>query len=108
MRITPHIPEPVAAALSLRRTHPPAPPLDILDLCFEGSAVRPSELDGAHNDPCTPFGQLLAAAFDRGMEPGDWMMFSHPATLPAVRRVLESILVESVVTAFIARYSLSA
>lgn len=57
----------VDIALALRRSHPPAPALDVLDLSFEGH--RGAHLctglpgGGDHLDPPSPFAALLRDAF---------------------------------------------
>ena len=68
----------VARALALRQSHPQAPALDVLDLVFQGlqpEAVRfpaPATQDDPLTGPRSPFGALIAEAFDRVM--------SHDAT----------------------------
>jgi hypothetical protein len=57
----------VATALDLRRTHPDAPAIDVLDLVMRAHRGSSPEFDAGRSDltdPGTPFGQLLQAAFD--------------------------------------------
>lgn len=94
----------MAAALALRRTHPTAPALDLLDLVMP---ERWGSLDdlGAHLHPTTPFGQLIAAAFDRGMEPEDWRLIDCAAEAALVDE-LSRIWKTEVLSNFAARYLL--
>ena len=63
----------VQAAVSLTRSHPHAPALDVLDLVMRGRADQvldfndPAAPNGSLAAPNTPFGQLLAAAFDEAI-----------------------------------------
>ena len=60
----------VQAAVSLTRTHPHAPALDVLDLVMRGRADQvldfddPAAPNGSLGAPSAAFGQLLAGAFD--------------------------------------------
>lgn len=68
----------VSEALALRLSHPSAAALDVLDLVMSGHmGTDPDFTDaglehGDHTDPRSPFGQLLAAAFDDIMNPAEW------------------------------------
>lgn len=59
----------VRAALDLRRSHPHAPAIDVLDLAMQGQYHSvldfgdPATPGGDHTDPLSPFGQLLGQAF---------------------------------------------
>ena len=96
-----------AAAVALARSHPHAPPLDVLDVVFRGHA-------GATLNQCAPwvlsaapFGQVLAAAVDRGMSPAEWAAWSAPPADPALRLALRQAWCDVVLTAFAARFGLT-
>ena len=82
-------PEIARAAVALRRSHPHAPASEVLGLVMRQRAGRLTDL--GDTGPCTPFGQLLAEAFDRGMTPRDWRVVMHPNTAPAVVAALMGI-----------------
>ena len=100
-------PDVVRAAIGLRRSHPQAPALGVLDACFMQRTGSLADLGPDALDPCGEFGQLLAAAFDRGMEPGQWRMLEQPQTVPAVRDALLQAWRECVVGPFCARYGVA-
>lgn len=64
----------MALAIEMRVRHPNAPARDILDEVI--LAHRGEPLAFGVVLPNTPFGQLVAEAFDRGMEPSDWISLS--------------------------------
>jgi hypothetical protein len=72
----------VQTAVSLRRTHRHAPPLDVLDLAMRGGAGPVLDFGdtAAANaslvSPAMPFGQLIAEAFDKAMTPLEWTAFT--------------------------------
>jgi hypothetical protein len=90
------------AAVTLRRTHPHAPALDVLDVVFKGRRgqavkfVRPPD----------PFALLVAEVFDKGMPPEDWAGFFGPHGDLRVRPTLERIWANEVWSAFLQRYGL--
>ena len=65
-------PEVVVTALALMGSHAHAPALDMLDLVMRGRIGSLSDFSERDLHPTSPFGQVIAAAFDSGMEPGDW------------------------------------
>ena len=67
------------AAVGLHRSHSHAPSLDVLDAVMRDRAGSLVDF-GSSIDPCTPFGDILAEAFDRGMSPTDWRLIDAPAT----------------------------
>jgi hypothetical protein len=72
----------VKAAVSLARTHPQAPALDVLDVVMRGRADQvldfsdPTSPHGSLAGPGTPFAQLVAAAFDEAMTPAEWKAYT--------------------------------
>jgi hypothetical protein len=61
----------VDAALELRRTHPSAPAIDVLDLVMQAHLGSAPDFDTGradHTDAGMPFGDLLREAFG---QPGD-------------------------------------
>lgn len=86
-----------AAAVALRRSHPRAPAMDVLDLVMqghEGTVIDfsdPTQPRGTWSSPTSDFGAILAAAFDKGMAPEDWRLVDHPNTDPAVVSALMGI-----------------
>ncbi len=96
-------PDVVRAAIGLRRSHPQAPALGVLDACFKQRTGSLVDLGPDALDPCGEFGQLLASAFDRGMDPSDWQLVRQPPARDALLRAWQSC----VVGPFSARYEIS-
>lgn len=98
------------AAVSLSHSHPHAPLLDVLDLVMEGHTDQP--LDFAHSSspngslaaPGTPFGQLLAVAFDEAMTPAEWKAFTDVEADARLREGCLEIWRVHVIPRFEARY----
>jgi hypothetical protein len=97
------------AATALSASHPDAPAAEVLFAVFgEGRAGESLDFGGGDTPtrslawPTTTFGQLIAAAFDRGMEPGDWALIDRPE--PEVREALLKVWTEDVLPAFASRY----
>lgn len=61
----------MALAVEMRLRHPAAPAREILDEVMR--AHRGAKPAFGAVLPTTPFGQLVAEAFDGGMEPSDWI-----------------------------------
>jgi hypothetical protein len=93
------------AAVALRRSHPRAPALDVLDVVLRRHRGSLQDF-GAATRPGSEFGLVLAAAFDPGMAPEDWRIVDHPNTAPEVSAALLAIWHETVLGAFAARYGL--
>ena len=103
----------VQAAVATARSHSGVPALEVLDLVMEGR--RGVELD--FNDPTqshrcwtspgTPFGALLALAFDRVMKPGEWRGLTGSAQGAHQAEVIMGIWRSEVVLPFIRRYELT-
>jgi len=73
-------------------------------------SVMPSgaqvDLSAAWLAPGAPFGQVVAAAFDRAMSPADWAAWAGPPTDPALQSAALKAWREVVLPAFVARYGL--
>jgi ABC-type branched-subunit amino acid transport system substrate-binding protein len=93
------------AAVALRQSHPQVPPLEVLDLVMRQHSGSVADFGDA-TWPTAPFGQLLAACFDRGMSPDEWRMID---TSPDQQFVdaLHTVWGDVVLASFAARYSLS-
>jgi hypothetical protein len=63
-----------------------------LDVVLGGH--RGASLDPAAHylQPGSEFGQVLAAAFDRGMSPADWRMVDNPVADPVLVAELRTVL----------------
>lgn len=83
----------VLCAVALSCSHPHAPATDVICVTFRGlQGLDVSFGDDRHPRgtlawPSSPFGQLVATAFDPVMPPGDWRIVDH-ATDPAGLRSL--------------------
>lgn len=81
----------IDAAVSLSRSHPSAPAIDVLDLVMTGHqgqtlnfievGVRIYSLAA----PSTEFGQIVAKALDRGMDAAEWVAFTGDKADPVQR-----------------------
>lgn len=90
----------IEQACAVLRTFPAASPRAVLDLVMEGfqdEAFVPVS-------PASVFGQLVAAAFDRGMEVEDWTGLLTHCNDSAVTDALLSIWRDEVWPEFIAAY----
>jgi hypothetical protein len=100
----------VSDTVALRRSHASAPPLDALDLVMQGragQALNFLEVCAPHGSlaaPSTDFGQAVAAAFDRGMIPADWVRLTSDAADPRVRTACLDIWRDEVFPKFERRY----
>jgi hypothetical protein len=97
-------------AVALRRSHPHAPALDVLDLVFEGGGGVGCDFSCTASDgralvhPRGAFGQLIAEAFDRGMTPAEWMQLTGPSAAPELVEALDRIWATYVVPRFGSRF----
>ena len=98
-------PDIVLTAQAMRRSLPNAPALDILDLVMRLYCGSLADF-GASLDPGTPFGSLLAEAFDRGMAFGDWQIAADPNCPPELAAAMQRIWHSFILPRFAARYSL--
>ena len=78
-------------AAALRASHPNVPPVEVLELVLQGRAGRTLEAGAPWVLPSSPFGQVIAAAFDRGMSPWEWAVMSVPPAAPLLREALATI-----------------
>jgi hypothetical protein len=82
-----------------------------LDAVFSesrGCSVDFTDLEAPNGSlawPTSPFGQLLAEAFDRGMEPSDWGLIDLPDA--RARRALLNVWTAEVVPALAQRFEVS-
>jgi hypothetical protein len=97
-----------AEALALRQSHPQAPALDVLLLVFNGrQGLRfpmPGSVDSPLTGPRSAFGQVIAAAFDQGMTPEDWLAMTGPRADPKLVAALLQIWCTYVLPSFAARF----
>lgn len=63
-----------AEVLTVRRSHPHVPALDVLDLVMKGGRQLPESDDVA--PPPAPFALVVAEAFDRGMTADEWRQWT--------------------------------
>ena len=103
----------VRSAGAITGSHASAPALDVLDLVMEGrhgvaldfrDSTQPH---GSWTSPPTPFGALLARAFDRVMTPAEWTGLTGPHQDPAQVVGLMDVWNRVVVLRFIQRYGIS-
>ncbi len=99
-------PDVARAAIGLRRTHPTVPAIEVLDVVMRGRAGSLADFGDGNLEPNTPFGQVLAAALDRGMAPTDWALVDAITTPPAVVMALRGVWRDQVLAGFAARYGL--
>ena len=94
------------AAASLRASHPNVPPVEVLSLVLQGCDGHTLNAAAPWVLPSSPFGQVIAAAFDRGMSPWEWAVMSVPPADPMLREALATIWRETVLPAFAAHFGL--
>lgn len=98
----------VSGALGLRRSHPAVPLVEVFDVLLQGAAGETIDFADAASPggslawPTTPFGQLVAEAFDSGMVPGDWRLIDLPD--PGLREKMHELWCAEVLPKFAARY----
>jgi len=97
------------AAVELRRTRPDASALEILDLALHRpvSAVS-APLDPAITHPASPFGQVIAAAFDADMTPEEWLAWAGEGSEQSICEALLRFWSDEVLPKFSSRYGLAA
>jgi hypothetical protein len=101
--------DPISAAVidesvNLRASHPAVPPLDILDLVLRGRRTR--SINFGVISPVSPFGLLVAEAFDRGMPVSDWVGF-YRFPDPRVIAALDEIWRKKVWPAFVTHFGIA-
>ena len=100
-------PDFAAAASALRRSHPKAPAVDVLDVAMQGHEGSAVDLTGKWLAPGSPFGQVLAAALDVGITPEEWAAWTRPPADPALQSATLAAWRGDVLGAFVARYKLN-
>ena len=100
-------PDVAEAAADLRRRYPDALASYLLDTVMVGQSGAEVDPAASWLQPATPFGQLLAAAFDCGMTPDDWAAASSRTTDPTVVEMLRHIWESQVLAQFAERYGLT-
>ena len=76
-------PNVAAAAVALHKGHPQATPRDVLDTVMRGRSGGLDEF-GDTIKPGSPFGLIIAAAFDAGMLAQDWQIVNNANADPAL------------------------
>lgn len=99
--LTPQIAQ---AAVDLSISHPQAKPLEILDLVLQGHVGKVESLGPLH--PTSPFGQLIATAFDTTMHPRDWNLVNNLHGEPNAIAVLWGFWYRQVLPDFAKHYGL--
>lgn len=81
--------------------------LDALDAAMEGVRCKLVDFEPGVVAPCTPMGDVLAEAFDKGMTPQDWRLATHPNTPREVKALLRKLWETEVLSRFAERYRLA-
>jgi hypothetical protein len=103
----------IDASVSLTRSHPSAPALDVLDLVMKGRQGQTLNFIevGVRNcslaAPSSDFGQLVARAFDTAMSPAEWAAFTAPTADPMLRDACLDVWRDEVFGRFCARYGVT-
>ena len=100
-------PDVARAAVAIHRSHPQAPPKDVLDLVMLRRTGRLADFGDAI-EPGSDFGGIVAAVFDSGMDPQDWRrFFSNPSADPVLISVLREVWRNEVLRSFASAYGLA-
>ena len=99
-------PDLAQAAAVLRASHPNVPPVEVLELVLQSRRGETLDAGATWVLPSSPFGQVIAAAFDRGMSPWEWAVMSVPPAAPLLREALATIWRDTVLQAFAAHFGL--
>lgn len=91
-------------AVDLSISHPHAKAIEIIDLVLAGRTGKVDSLGPIH--PTSPFGQLIATAFDRAMDPRDWKLIDNTKGEPRVVAALWGIWYRKVLIDFANHYGL--
>jgi hypothetical protein len=94
------------AAVALAASHPGAPAADALEIVFRGSTGRHLDRGAPWIAPASPFGRLVAAAFDCGMTPEEWRRWSGPPADPQLTRAVLVVWRDEVLERFARRFGL--
>jgi len=100
-------PDYALAAITVRASHPAAPALDVLDLVLRGRQLAPLNSAAEWLAPATPFGQIIAEAFDHAMTPAEWAAWTSDVADPSLRVALHGIWALYILPRFAARYGTS-
>ena len=93
------------AAVELHLARPEAPALEVLDFALRGHV--PAALGEELTHPASPFGQVIAAAFDTQMTPEEWLAWAGEGAERSVCDALLRAWTEEVLPKFWSRYGVS-
>lgn len=102
----PITPELAQRVVNLRGTHPKASAFELLDLVLTGPTGSLADF-GNTVEPATPFGFIIAEAFDGAMHPQDWRLATNPASPPSLVAALRGIWANDVLPKLAGRYGLT-
>ena len=71
-------------AVALRRSHPHAPAIDVLDLFMQHQHGKHPDPAALWLVPSADFGAVLAVAFDRSFTPDEWARWTQPPPDPGM------------------------
>lgn len=94
------------AALLMAELQRAMPGLQALELLDEAMHRAPAP-DGALLHPASPFGQVIAAAFDEAMTPDEWEAWAGEGSERLLQESLLRLWHEEVLPKFYARYGLN-
>lgn len=100
-------PDVARAAVALRKSHPHAPALEVLDVVMRQRAGHLADFGADQLDPGSPFGQIVAEAFDTAMTPADWAVVKNPQADPVLVGALRSVWAQEVLHRFAKHYHLA-
>jgi hypothetical protein len=89
----------------LQRAMPGLQAIELLDEAMHRAPRLP--LDGALLHPASPFGQLIAAAFDDAMTPDEWEAWAGEGSERLLQESLLRLWHEEVLPKFYSRYGLN-
>jgi hypothetical protein len=89
-------------AVELHRALPSAPALDVLDRAMRRPV--PQLIDQSLMHPASPFGQMIAAAFDTAMTPEEWSAWAGEGAEHTIQDALLRVWNDEVLPKFRSRY----
>ena len=92
-------------AAALQRAMPGLPALDLLDRAMRQPSRSAFDSDFLH--PASPFGQVIAAAFDSAMTPEEWSAWAGEGAEHTIQDALLRVWNEEVLPKFWSRYGLN-
>lgn len=92
-------------AVELQRALPGMMALDVLDRAMRQPPAPVIESDFLH--PASPFGQVIAAAFDTAMTPEEWSAWAGEGAEHTIQDALLRVWHEEVLPKFWSRYGLN-